>query len=290
MSYLSREFSDATVDHLERVGVEHVAGIRHEIWDAHIGDERWWVVTNPTNYCSQADFKSRDVVLTFHIGLAIRILSRDRVPITPEAAGILPSVWRRWEQAVETFSKAEQAEDFQAVGTHLRECLISFAHEVADDSIVPQDGQRPKASDVVGWLNLFAGALAPGDSNARLRHYLRALIEPTWSYQQTLLHKKGATRLDAEIGIASVEHLVSCFTAAIMRVRDQRSRCKECDGYVVGGTCPHCGWVDPDFEPAPLPVRSEDEIRAALAEPCVLTSDISTLMTVDDAIDRDTPN
>ncbi len=181
-------------------------------------------------------------MLTFHIGLAIRVVSRDRVPITPEAAGIFPSVWRRWEQAVETLANAEQAEHFQAVGTHLRECLISFVHEIADNDIVPKDEQRPKASDVVGWLNLFAAALAPGGSNATLRHYLRALIEPTWSYQQTLLHKKGATRLDAEIGVAGVEHLVSCFTAAIMRVNSQRSRCEECDAYVLGGTCPHCGW------------------------------------------------
>jgi hypothetical protein len=31
------------------------------------------VVTNPTNLYDQADFNSRDVVLTFHVGLALRM-------------------------------------------------------------------------------------------------------------------------------------------------------------------------------------------------------------------------
>jgi len=41
-------------------------------WDVQCAESRWWVVTNPTNLYDQADFKSRDVVLTFHIGLMLR--------------------------------------------------------------------------------------------------------------------------------------------------------------------------------------------------------------------------
>jgi hypothetical protein len=36
--------------------------------DLHAESGRWWIVTKPTNLYSQADFKSRDVVLTFHVG------------------------------------------------------------------------------------------------------------------------------------------------------------------------------------------------------------------------------
>jgi hypothetical protein len=57
--------------------------VRHDIWDVHCTQSRWWVVTNPTNLYSQQDFKSGEVVLTFHIGLALRLeYGRERdVPV-----------------------------------------------------------------------------------------------------------------------------------------------------------------------------------------------------------------
>lgn len=66
--------------------------MRHDIWDVHCADSRWWVVTNPTNLYDRADFKSRDVVLTFHIGLAFRMeYRRDReIPVSPPSAVLLP--------------------------------------------------------------------------------------------------------------------------------------------------------------------------------------------------------
>ena len=53
----------------------------------------------------------------------------------------------------------------------------------------------------------------------------------------------------AEIGIKAVEHLLGTFTAARIRLRYLDTRCADCGSYrVVGGTCGHCGWVDPDHE------------------------------------------
>jgi hypothetical protein len=71
------------------------------------------VLTNPTNLYSQADFKSRDVALTFHVGLALRVAYRDehRVPVAPSSAALLPGSWRRWEQALETYMAGDEAED-----------------------------------------------------------------------------------------------------------------------------------------------------------------------------------
>jgi hypothetical protein len=78
--------------HVEKVASELVGPVRHDIWDVHCTDSRWWVVTPPTNLYSQADFKSRDVVLTFHLGLALRLMyGADReVPVRPEVAHLLP--------------------------------------------------------------------------------------------------------------------------------------------------------------------------------------------------------
>jgi hypothetical protein len=54
--------------HAEKASSEMVGPVRHDIWDVHCEHTRWWVITNPTNLYDQADFKSRDVALTFHIG------------------------------------------------------------------------------------------------------------------------------------------------------------------------------------------------------------------------------
>jgi hypothetical protein len=59
--------------HLEKAATENVGGVVHDIWDVSTKTGRWWVVTNPTNLYTQDDFKSRDVVLTFHIGLMARV-------------------------------------------------------------------------------------------------------------------------------------------------------------------------------------------------------------------------
>lgn len=80
------------VVHLEKAASELVGTVRHDIWDVHCASARWWVVTNPTNLYSQADFKSRDVVLTFHVGLTLRAsyLQDREVPVVPESADLLP--------------------------------------------------------------------------------------------------------------------------------------------------------------------------------------------------------
>jgi hypothetical protein len=100
--YVEKETSEAVV-HLEKAASELIGPVRHDIWDVHCEDSRRWVLTNPTNLYAQVDFKSRDVVLTFHVGLTLRMeyLRERKVPVTPEAAVMLPGSWRRWEQAFE---------------------------------------------------------------------------------------------------------------------------------------------------------------------------------------------
>lgn len=158
-----------TVVHLEKAASEMVGPVRHDIWDVHCADSRWWVVTNPTNLYTQTDFKSRDVVLTFHIGLALRMeYVRDRnVPVAPDPASLLPGSWRRWQQAFEAYDSGDEAENFQAVGLRLRESLVSFVGETRSDDLVPADHTPPKSADFKGWTELLANHLAAGASAAR---------------------------------------------------------------------------------------------------------------------------
>jgi hypothetical protein len=174
------------------------------------------VLTNPTNLYSQADLKSRDVALTFHIGLALRLAYRDelRVPVAPSSAALLPGSWRRWQPALETYKGGDEAEDFQAVGVRLREWLISFVDEAASDEIVPDGATPPKAADFKVWTELLANYLAPGDRSAPLRSYLKKHAVETWDLVAALVHAKNAVRLDAEVAIEAVEHLLGVFTAA----------------------------------------------------------------------------
>ncbi|WP_392467018.1 hypothetical protein ACF3NS_14815 [Arsenicicoccus cauae] len=106
------------VVHLEKAASELVGPVRHDIWDVHCAKTRWWVVTNPTNLYDQGDFKSRDVVLTFHVGLTLRVqYAQEReVPVAPGVAVLLPGSWRRWEQAFEAYDSGDEAENLQSVG------------------------------------------------------------------------------------------------------------------------------------------------------------------------------
>jgi hypothetical protein len=273
------------VVHLEKAASELVGPVRHDIWDVHCPKSRWWVVTNPTNLYDQTDFKSRDVVLTFHIGLTLRIeyAQERKVPLKPEAAILLPGSWRRWQQAVDACLIGDEAETFQAVGVRLRECLVSFIGETRNDEMVPAGQSAPKASDFKGWADLLANMLAPGDSSARLRSYLKKLVVETWEYVNWLTHAKNAARMDAEIGLKSVEHLLGMFTAARLRLARSTRRCSVCGSYeVTAGVCRHCEWIDPEYEPPVIPEWSEEERARRLAEPCTLTSDISTFLGPDD--------
>jgi hypothetical protein len=217
------------VIHLEKAASELVGPVRHDIWDVHCAESRWWVVTNPTNLYSQQDFKSRDVVLTFHIGLALRLeYAREReVPVAPGSAELLPGSWRRWEQAFEAYDTGDEAETFQAVGVRLRECLVSFLGETTGDELVPEGAQRPKQADFRAWTELLANTLAAGESSAKLRSYLKKTAAETWEYVNWLTHAKNAVRMDAEIGLKAVEHLLGMFTAARLRLGRASLRCEE---------------------------------------------------------------
>lgn len=276
------------VVHVEKVASELVGPVRHDIWDVHCQDSRFWVVTEPTNLYDQRDFKSRDVVLTFHIGLALRMsyLQDRQVPVSPPAAVLLEGSWRRWEQAWETFENGDEAEDFQAVGVRLRECLISFVAEVKDEDLIPAGTNVPKDADVRGWIELLANHLAAGDSASKLRSYLKKTAAETWDYVNWLTHAKNAIRMDAEIALKIVEHLLGTYTAARLRLGRSSIRCEACGSYrVIGGRCSRCDWLDPSYE-APIRVEvSEKELERRLATPCSLTSDIDTLVSPHDYLE-----
>lgn len=67
-----------------------------------------------TNLYDQTDFKSRDVVLTFHVCLMARAMHQQSraADIAPDSAALLPGSWRRWGQSVEALDGADEAETY----------------------------------------------------------------------------------------------------------------------------------------------------------------------------------
>lgn len=129
LAYFRHQFDDEPVVHLEKVAVERVGPNVFDIWDVHCAQSRWWAVGPALNMYSQDDSKSRDVVPTFHVGMMARIFARNEIPLTGNRASLLPNTWQLWQQAVEGMSDSWEAEDFQAVGVRLRECMVTFASE-----------------------------------------------------------------------------------------------------------------------------------------------------------------
>lgn len=286
LAYFAHQMPDDEAVHLEKVAVERVGSSLHDIWDVHCRESRWWAIDNSLNFYSQEDFKSRDVALTFHVGLMVRIASREDIPITESATMLLPKAWRLWEQSIESLDGGREAEDFQAVGVRLRESLVTYVSEVADDDLVPEGTERPQGANVKAWTSLVIDHLAAGSSSVdkQLSGYLRKMSNETWDYVNKLTHAKNAQSWDAQIAIAAVSHFLSTMTAVRMRwAAGENDRCAECGSCrMVGGTCYRCGWVDGAYIAPEQREITVEELAARLAEPCTPSSDISTYISPDD--------
>ncbi len=111
---------------------------------------------------------------------------------------------------------------FRRLGFGCESVWLSFVGETRNDEMVPAGQSPPKASDFKGWTELLANELAAGESSARLRSYLKKLVLETWEYVNWLTHAKNAARMDAEIGLRSVEHLLGMFDCGQGCVADQK--------------------------------------------------------------------
>lgn len=217
VEYMATQARDETVEHAEKIASERVFRREYDVWDVHTDAHRWWVVTSPTNLYSQTNFKSMDDVLSYHIGLGIRLVARQarQAPDTPDSR--LERTRRQWEQAAEAQNEADEAEEFQAVGMRCRETLVSFAHGMASEGLVPPGDVAPQASNFIAWSDLIANAVASGEGNKRLRGYLKTIAKETWEYVSWLTHAKNATRFDGEMAVSATAHFLSVFEVAIER-------------------------------------------------------------------------
>ena len=230
------------VKHVERVKTEHVMGERYEIWDVTTDKGRWWVLTNVTNLYSQTLFPSLDYTLSFHVGLMMRVRSRESRAGEDEPTPF-DEVFRRQNQASDLIDRAVEAEHFQAVGMQLRECFISLVGAVRR-RVELGDGERPQDANVTAWTGLLWDQLCPGDPNKELRQYLKTTSEKAWQLVNWLTHHRNANKTAALIANEAVNTLVMAFNRVLSRDRHDRTE-----------QCPRCAsrdlrtYFDPALEP-----------------------------------------
>src|SRR3990172_327639 len=228
VNYVQAEAPDEVVQHVEKVKQEVVLGDVYAIWDVTTDKDRWWVITNLTNLYSQRHFPSLDYTLSFHIGLMIRLRSRPDSATSQEPTPF-DEVFRRQEQAKNRHDSAVEAEDYQAVGMQLRECLISLIGALRRRVNVGSDMERPQDANFVAWSALLIDELCRGNSNKELRQYLKTTARETWQLVNWLTHDRGANKTALSIAIHACDTVVGHFVQILERERtDRTDQCPLC--------------------------------------------------------------
>jgi len=224
--------------HVEKVTSERIYGTRHDVWDVEADNGRWWVITNPMNVYPQemAPTPSMEHVLALHIGLTARVMAREqmRAPVDGPVRDLTARTWRKFEQAAEALNEANEAEDFQAVGMRLRECLVAFAQETSPEVNVPEGTEVPKQGNFKGWAELLVQDAAPGSSAKPFRSYLRLMSREAWDLVVWLTHEASATRVQAEAAVDATSHVMKSLSLALITARrGEPLRCPTCGSYQV---------------------------------------------------------
>lgn len=249
------------MQHVERVKIEYVLGKPYEVWDVTTDKDRWWVITHPTNLYSQRHFPSLDYTLSFHIGLMMRVWSKETRAESAEAGTPFDEVIRRMDQAEDVLERAVEAVDFQTVGMHLRECMISLMSAARRRADLPADLERPQDANVIAWSDLLFNHYCPGSSNEELRSYLKATTAKAWQLVNWVTHHRNANKTAALIANDAVESIVKHVTHLMTRERrDRTDQCPRCGSralrtffdreiYPDGAYFEDCGQCDWDNHP-----------------------------------------
>src|SRR5947208_10335068 len=216
--YVELEAEDEAVKHVEKVKTEIVLGDSYDVWDVTTDKGGWWVITNLTNLYSKQHFVSLDYTLSFHVGVMMRIRSRSRRPSSEEPSPF-EEVFRRQQQAQDRHDRAVEAEDYQAVGMQLRECLLALIGAVRRRTQFEPGDAAPQDANFIEWSNLLTDSLCSGSQNQSLRQHLKHCAKETWQLVNWLTHARNADKTASAIAIHSCDTVVTHFVEVLQRER-----------------------------------------------------------------------
>jgi len=253
--YVEWQARGERVLHAEKLKTERVFDRSYDCWDVHTDKERYWVITNPTNLYAQELFPSLDYTISFHVGVMARVTARQQgAPDEGQRLRLTP-VWRRFEEAASALHVAEEAEEFQAVGMRCRQCLIHLVRLLGKPEMIPSGVQNPKRSDVIGWSERIANAIAAGSSSDYVRGHLKVVAKSAWHLANWLTHASNVGRADAAFVLDATQSALTAFLAATMRFESgSPDRCPKCGSYRIAvgynpeksppyiSACEKCDW------------------------------------------------
>lgn len=227
-NYVHGQARDETVQHVEKVKTECVMGDPYDIWDVTTDQNRWWVISNFTNLYSHKHFPSLDYTISFHIGLMMRLRSRPDTDGDGEPHPFI-EVMRRYEQAGERHERAIEAEDYQAVGMQLRECLVSLISTTRRQVELQPAIEKPQDGNFIEWSRILAEHFCPGEKNKELRGYLKATSEKLWPLVNWLTHHRNATKTSAAIALNACGTMIGHYAQLLNKEKkDKVEKCPEC--------------------------------------------------------------
>jgi len=249
IGYWKSQTSDgAEVHRAEKIHVEILDHAqRYDVWDLDTTEGPWWVITNLTNlYPKTGESESMDHVLALHIGLMERLRSRNTGRSEGEERARTAPAWRRWEQAGDAFDAADEAEDFQAVGMRLRECLLTLVRSFANSDLLPTDVDRPRLGDFPAWADPVADQVSGGQE--RLATFLKRNARATWDLVNWLTHYRDAGPYETRLALEATAQLLG--TTVSLLVRHEKGipeRCPDCASYRLHRDFrpEEFGWDDP---------------------------------------------
>jgi hypothetical protein len=234
--YFLSQSSGVEVSFLQKAYSEVILGHRHDVWDIHASDGRWWVITNPTNLYSQDQFPNMDLAVTFHIGLCLRIprTEEQRTPLR----NIIPfgAMFAKLRETSDALRQAQNIADYQAIGMRSREVLLAFiaAAQDAAEWISPTSPIRlseaaPKRADFRAWVEVIFNVALAGPHQKERRQLMKSLLDGAWKFANWLTHAQSATWHDAEAAITTTEHAVGLAASlTIMHIRSVPEQCPNC--------------------------------------------------------------
>lgn len=198
--YFEWQAPDLKVTFLQKIYSEAVLNTRHDVWDIHTNNDRWWVITGGTNLYSQAQFPNMDLALTFHIGLMLRIPRTVKQQVNDRRILPFEPVLEKLEEVGDAMTQAHNLPDYQAVGVRCRETLLAFIAAAQDTAI--WTNTPPQRANFRAWTDIIFNDLLPSETNKERRGAIKQTLESAWTLTNWLTHAKSATWLDADLAHA----------------------------------------------------------------------------------------
>jgi hypothetical protein len=302
LGYMGSQAPDLTVEFAQKIYSENVLDHRHDVWDVHTNVDRWWVITNPTNLYSQAQFPNMDLAVTFHVGLCLRMPRSEKtklaeIPIEPFA-----QCYRYLSEASDALRQAQEVADYQAIGVRCREALLAFVE--AAQTVIPwvSEKDRPKRADFRAWVDHICSVSLAGPSQKDRRQLFKTLLDSAWGFSNWLTHTKSSKWHDAEAASSTTENAVAlCISAVIQHIRGVPDACPACGSHRLSPerafdparpddewerpTCMRCDWTGEPVKVHRVPVAPSDNSRPSPEGDCVIPT--VPLRTLERPGDRD---